>query len=54
VNQDELSLEQVLGGVCSALSPDDLPAGSHEAFAEHVAGSLPTTTAVTALVGIAR
>jgi ubiquinone/menaquinone biosynthesis C-methylase UbiE len=60
VNQDELSLEQVLGGVYSALSPDDLPAGSHEAFAEHVAGSLPTTTAftevvpVTALVGIAR
>jgi ubiquinone/menaquinone biosynthesis C-methylase UbiE len=60
VYQDELSLEQVLGGVYSALSPDDLPAGSREAFAEHVTRLLPTTTAfieevpVTALIGIAR
>jgi hypothetical protein len=60
VYQDELSLEQVLGGVYSALSPDDLPASSREAFAEHVTRSLPTTTAfteevpVTALIGIAR
>ena len=60
VYQDELNLEQVLGGVYSALSPDDLPASSREAFAEHVARSMPATTSftenvpVTALVGIVR
>jgi hypothetical protein len=57
VYQDELSLEQVLGGVYSALPPD---ASSREAFAEHVTRSLPTTTSfteevpVTALIGIVR
>jgi trans-aconitate methyltransferase len=60
VYQDELSLEQVLGGVYSALPPDDLPASSREAFAEHVTRSLPTTISfteevpVTALIGIVR
>lgn len=58
--RDELSLEQVLGGLYSALSPDDLPAGRREAFAEHVTRSLPTAepfieaVPVTALIAIMR
>jgi hypothetical protein len=60
VYQDQLSLEQVLGGLYSALSPDDLRAGRREAFAAHVTRSLPTpepfieVVPVTALIGIMR
>jgi SAM-dependent methyltransferase len=60
VYHDELSLEQVLGGVYSALSPDDLRADRREAFAEHITRSLQSTSAfietvpVTALIGITR
>ena len=57
--QDELSLEQLLGGVYSALSPNDLRADRREAFAEHITRSLPNAASftevvpVTALIGIA-
>ena len=60
VYQDDLSLEQLLGGLSSALSPDDLPDSRREALVEHITGLLPTTTPfieevpVTALIGIAR
>ena len=60
VYEDELSLEQVLGGVYSALSPQDLPADRRDGFAEHVTRSLLTTepfieiVPVTALIGIMR
>ena len=60
VYQDELNLEQVLGGVYSALSPDDLRADRREAFAEHVTRSLQSTDSfieavpVTAVIGITR
>ena len=56
--QDELSLEQLLGGVYSALSPNDLRA-HRRAFAEHITRSLPNAASftevvpVTALIGIA-
>jgi hypothetical protein len=60
VHHDELNLEQVLGGVYSALSPEDLRADRREAFAKHVTRSLqptesfPEVVPVTALIGITR
>jgi ubiquinone/menaquinone biosynthesis C-methylase UbiE len=56
----ELTLQEVLGGVYSALSPDDLPEDRRTAFADHIARALPATTSFTemvpvvALIGVAR
>jgi trans-aconitate methyltransferase len=56
--KEDLTLEQVLGGVHSALSPDFIPVDRREAFVEHLCHALsPATTfteavPVRALVGV--
>ena len=49
---EELELEQVLGGLYSALSPEDLPGDRRDAFAAHIARALPTDTPFTEAVRV--
>jgi trans-aconitate methyltransferase len=58
--EEDLTFEQVLGGVHSALSPDSIPVNRRDAFVEHLRRALPPATTFTeavpvrALVGVAR
>ncbi|HLH47683.1 MAG TPA: methyltransferase domain-containing protein [Acidimicrobiales bacterium] len=55
----DLTLDEVLGGVYSALSPGDVAAHRRDAFAEHITNALPDlksfteTVRVDALIGVA-
>lgn len=56
--QVDLTLDDLLGGVHSALSPGDVPADRRDAFANHITNALPNletftdTVRVHALIGI--
>ncbi|MGH9104288.1 MAG: class I SAM-dependent methyltransferase [Acidimicrobiales bacterium] len=55
----DLTIDEVLGGLYSALSPDDVPQDRRDAFAEHITSALPELTSyietvrVDALIGVA-
>jgi hypothetical protein len=49
---EEVELEQVLGGLYSALSPEDLRGDRRDAFAAHIARALPTDTPFTEAVRV--
>jgi trans-aconitate methyltransferase len=49
---DELDVEQVLGGLYSALSPDELPVERRAAFAHHITRALPTGPPFTEVVRV--
>jgi hypothetical protein len=55
----DLMLEEVLGGLHSAMSPGDVPYDLRDAFAEHITAALPDlasfteTVRVDALIGVA-
>jgi hypothetical protein len=49
----ELELDDVLGGVHSALAADDVPENRRDAFADHIACALPAAASFTELVPVA-
>jgi SAM-dependent methyltransferase len=49
----DLTLEEVLGGIYSAVSPDDVPPDRRNAFAEHLTNALPELASYTEVVRVA-
>jgi ubiquinone/menaquinone biosynthesis C-methylase UbiE len=48
----ELSLDEVLGGLYSAVSPDDVPSARRQAFAAHIMKALPDLSSFTERVRV--